>query len=364
MISCCFRSFISCTAIIPYTPTAIIPYTPPVALEKFIRRKVERARDNSRVSESSAISRLFKSEIDSVSSLCSRPIRPLDCKAFKPISFRKKIGFCLASFDPTKSASMPYQITNLHRESILHSSEYGDLMKDPDVLFHGINAAIWKIPSILEFGILSKRAARNKGVFLGFNYGSETRLGVVNGYNGEAYISCARSPVHVDSVGDRAGAFGLYIKNGISFAVRGISAISSYNLREHDSGIPSEAMVDYHIPSESIIGLVVSISLLSTKIRAINFLHDGALGAFHLRCKSLLRYLEKKIDIDPSLVTAIAIPIGSEDERVRLEILFNGLILKYFSSLIDIESACFIDLLKILVPRGLSIYNTNGFKIS
>jgi hypothetical protein len=387
--------------------TAIIPYTPPVAPEEFIRKEVEKARANGGILKLSllpqhTIPKLFESEMDAVTSIFSRFIKSLDGMDFKPMSFREGVGSRAASLesmsfsrfesfdrtmsplmsyritnphresilhsseygDRTMSPSMSYRITNPHRESILHSSEYGDLMKDPDVLFHGVNAAIWKIPSILELGILSKSAASIKGVSLGFNYGSQTRLGVKNGYNEETFISCARSPVHIDALGDKAGAFGLYIKNGISFAVRGVSAIGTYSLREHDSDIPGEAMVDYTIPAESIIGLVVPKSLLSTKITDINFLQGGAIGTFHLRCQNLLGYLEKKIDIEPSLAAAVAIPVGSEEDRARLAILFNGLILKCFSSKIDIESACLVDLLKVLIPSELNIYDTNGFKIA
>ena len=90
----------------------------------------------------------------------------------------------------------------------------------------------------------------------------------------------------------------------------------------------------------------------------------GAISIFHLRCQNLLGYLEKEIDIESSLATVVAIPVGSADDRARLEMLFNGLILKCFSSRIDIDSACLVDLLKILVSSELNIYNTNGFKIA
>jgi|GEM_PF-6991063 len=264
--------------------------------------------------------------------------------------------------DDLATSLMPFHTENPERKNILHSEAYGELMKDPDVLFHGINTAIWKIPSILELGILSKSKGSSHELSLGFNYGRQTELGIENGYNGEDFISCARSPVHSDSLGDTAGAFRLYITDGISFAVRGTSAIPSYTT-SHDSGIPGEAFVRDAIPSTSIVGLVVPQSLLSTKVSDINFLQGGALYTFHLRCQGLLRYLDGKVDINPSLRSAVANTVTSEEERARLEPLFNELLLKSFSSRIDVKSARFSELLKIMIPSNLTIYDTKGMKI-
>jgi hypothetical protein len=234
-------------------------------------------------------------------------------------------------------------------EKILSSSEYGELIKDPDILFHGINTAIWKISSILELGILSKKAARDKGVTLGIN--SE--------FNEETCISCARSPVHIDALGDQYGAFSCYIRDEISFAIKGISVAG-----KHNSDIPGEAMADYAILPEAIVGLVVPEALLHTKIAKINFLQGGTNATFHLRCQSLLEFLKISDIEDPDLAAAIPTPINiTREKRIGLEAKFNGLLLKYLSSKLDIETACLIDLLRIIMPSGLKLYNTKGFEV-
>jgi hypothetical protein len=53
----------------------------------------------------------------------------------------------------------------------------------------------------------------------------------------------------------------------------------------------------------------------------------------------------------------------STDQRRVLESEFNALLLKYLSSILDLKSARLIDLLKILVPEDLPIYNTKGILV-
>lgn len=48
-------------------------------------------------------------------------------------------------------------VNEKNAKETLNSPDYGKILKDPDLLFHGINAAIWKIPKILTLGILSKK---------------------------------------------------------------------------------------------------------------------------------------------------------------------------------------------------------------
>jgi len=362
----------SCTSIIPYTP----PVTPDEDAREARASSATSERLISRISESS----LSYSRSDGAEGVSSCSTKSLDSTTFKFTSpgerdssrwnFSEEMGFRKMPSREMTSEEMAFSETespgrgiNPYRESILDSPKYGILMKDSDVLFHGIDTAIWKIPSILELGILNKKTASSKGVTLGFNFGSQHRLGIENGYNKEAGVSCAYSPVHINASGV-GGAFGVYIKNGISFALRDIPFLLHHSLIKPPSGIPSEIMIDCAIPAKFIVGLVVSTSLLNIKITEINFLKGGVLLTFHLRCQSLLEYLEGKIDIEPSLAAAIAVPVNSVKDRESLEILFNELILKYFSSRIDIESACLLDLLKLLVPSDLSIYDTNGFKIS
>ncbi len=365
------------------TCTAIVPYTCPPTFEEFIRREVKKGITQGTI-YSRIISLIPKSSTSSLKELIRRSAEKKRARGSfsrigllipKPSTNTSSIdtekpdyltkvsklvsGTC-PIINPHRERTLKFASDTYQTERILHSSEYGDLMKDPELLFHGIGNAIWKVPSILRFGILSKKAASAKNLTLGFNYGWQSKNGVFNnGENGDLHISCARSPVHIYGTGTSNGAFGLFIKNGISFAIRDVSATE-----KHNSTLPGEAMVKLTIPSESIIGLVVPESLLRSKITDISFLQDKAIGTFHLRCQSLLRYLEEEVNIEyQNLGIDLSSTIETKDEREKLKVLLNGLLLKYFSSKVDIETACLIDLLKIIIPSGLKIYNTKGFEV-
>lgn len=232
-------------------------------------------------------------------------------------------------------------------------------MKDDSLIFYGINIAIWKIPSILNLGILSEKAAANKNMILGFNFGYQSPGGMFHGHNDKTSISCARSPVHIDAIGDEHGAFGLYIKDNISFVIKGVTAgIKS------KSGIPGKALENYEIPSDNIIGLMVPDALVTKKIHEINFLKGGTLNTFHLRCQDLLKFVKEKSGIeDPDLLLKVSIPTNTDEERNQLEAICNKLLQKFISPKLDIDSGSLIDLLRILVPSKLKLYNSKGFEI-
>lgn len=253
------------------------------------------------------------------------------------------------------------------KKMILNSSEYGELLKDPNLLFHGINKAIWKIPSILKFGILSMNAATKQKVILGLNYGSQNEHGVIkNGYNGNDFISCARSPVHDDSIGGYdAGAFELFIRHGIAFVINGVSGISSYQLQDHNSGISGEALIEHSIGSGNIIGLIISDELLDKKITEINFLEGGALNTFHLRCQSLLEYIKDSCDAEEisQLRTKVERPLETEEDEKRLEQEFNKLLQRSILKKFGTDTIRLVDFIRSIVPADLKLFTSKGFEI-
>jgi hypothetical protein len=54
-----------------------------------------------------------------------------------------------------KRSAAGNETINPDKNRIISSPYYGPLMKDPTILFHGIHIDFWKIPSILNFGILT-----------------------------------------------------------------------------------------------------------------------------------------------------------------------------------------------------------------
>jgi hypothetical protein len=235
---------------------------------------------------------------------------------------------------------------NSKKDDILSSSEYGQLLKDPDLLFHGIKWDFWKIPSILRQGILSWMAASYRNLALGLNCGVETDSG--------RSVSCARSPVHESAVGYDSGAFGLYIKAGIAFVIRGVSDGVPNNAHR----IPGNAMVEREIDTRNIIGLIVSEEQLEKNISDINILEGGSLFTFHLRCQSLLEYLRQHDVEDSALRAEVQKRVDTDEERKRLEEQFNALIRR--SAKFDIP---LVDFLRAVLPPHMKLYNGRGFEI-
>lgn len=255
------------------------------------------------------------------------------------------------------------------REAILNSPEYGDILKNPELVFHGINTAVWKIPSILQHGILSGDKYHHINMGFGVNHGFENTAADV----GRQYIGCARSPVHECSAGDKSGAFGMFIQKGISFVLKGVDVIDA----PHDTTdlvnefnnegieIPGEAVADSLITPDHITGIMAPEHLLNAKILDIHFLQGGGVPGFHLRCQSLLEFLKESGGIENfDLSTRVSSPIKTSEERKPIEDACNALLYEFIASKLDINSARLIDLLKTFIPNGMKLYNTRGFEIS
>lgn len=237
---------------------------------------------------------------------------------------------------------------NTKKDEILASSEYGQILKDPTLVFHGVRWDFWKIPSILQHGILSKAAADMKDVSMGFN-SRDYQIAF------DQSVGCARSPVHERAVGYDAGAFGLHIKDGIAFVAREGLVYSNYK-----SEISGEARVSWEIETKDIIGLLVSEQHLEKNISDINILEGGSLLTFHLRCQNLLEYLKNEHGIqDRDLWDEVQKSVKTEEERVRLEKRCREVM--KLSKKFDIALVGFLDR---ILPPHMKLYTARGFEIA
>ncbi len=279
------------------------------------------------------------------------------------------------SFIRLDTSFSSFMVKNREAETILKSSEFGPLIKNPDILFHGIKCDFWKIPSILQHGILSKAAAENVNLKLGFNYGVQHDNGTLTiGYNQERGISLARSPVHDQAIGYEAGAFGIYIRNSIAFAIK------EQIVRTCKESIPGEAIANQNISKEDIIGIVVNKDLLDLKLSQIDILDGGSYGVFHLRCQSLYNFIKNEYGLeDHEIESAISNPIDADREieslpndlreeaikekmkkiKSKFKVLMSNGISKKFGKDITL-----LELLDKTIPSDLKIYTTNGFEVN
>jgi len=239
---------------------------------------------------------------------------------------------------------------NRYAERVMHSLDYGPLVKKPDLLFHGLFFAFWKIPSILEKGILSRRAAEKLNMQLPFNHGQQTEVGITNGHNGSSFICCALAPTHPEGSEN-------YIEEGLSFAINGATP-------ESFDPIDGEVLIDWKIPPTKIAALVIPEHLIETPISEINFLEGGADEVFHLRCQFLAKYLQREYGIkDTELAAKIARPIPS-DERINIEQAYNDLLKSCLARKFDLnEPRGFLKLVRSLAPDNLRLFNSKGFPI-
>ena len=248
---------------------------------------------------------------------------------------------------------------------VLSSQEDRPLIGNPKVFFHGINFAIWKIPTILEHGILSKSEAMARNVVLGFNYGRYGEA-ACNGDNG---VSLACSP---NGQCDRA--FEWYIEKGISFAIEGIAT------RPGDSGIVGEVLASGRVPPEKIFGLVVHDELLEKKLTDVDFMDGGEQGNFQCRCQSLYTYVKERFGIEDSTILAkIEDPLLQDDlsqhedlqdrdTKKQLHDLkreLNGLMLRGISAQFPEHLVMTIQqYLMLTLPPNMKIFNSRGVEIS
>lgn len=261
--------------------------------------------------------------------------------------------------------------------------KYGPLYDNKTLVLHGVGCKVWKIASILNHGILSFQAAKDKKLVLGLNYGHEG-LPLMNGID---YISVAHPPTVRN---DSHEAFSTFIKNGASLAIVNVLVTTNapVNLRTCNKKLynslhpgnrelakemgygyfecSDEAYVYYQIEPKCFVGLVIDERLMSKKITEIEWLSPHDSDHFQVQCLSFLHFLKENYNIeDESLAEKITKPaLHSFSERLELinecrNLFYLGLSKRHASW----EEITVIDLLITWLPERMKIYNTDGFEI-
>ena len=199
------------------------------------------------------------------------------------------------------------------------------------------------------------------------------------GYNLSDSISVGESPaVHGTYT---FGVFRNYIANGISFVIDGVSAFKAKKGSERDSGYIDEAFVSHCIPQEKIVGIMIPEEMLDLPLSKIP-VRLAKMGYDYIdnRCKKNIQDLEQECDFtdDISRLDDL-IKKKSELEKSDLEYfekdkqrkdIFDQMeefmqtyISKAYSKRLGIQDPTLRDVLVKQIPKGMSLYNSDGFPI-
>jgi hypothetical protein len=264
-------------------------------------------------------------------------------------------------------------------------SQYGEVLLDKSKLFHGVGFDTLRFKSILEHGILSERAATEKGIALNRNFG---------GSNLDDTVSVTFSPAVFNTF--TFGAFPEYVNQGIGFAIerRGLStfpaprpAISGYesieDLAGRSSGYPDETYVRNEIPPENIVGVMVPEDALLKPVSELPLrpaLAEMAERKIDKRCRGIIADLEKelgyKADTAPieellqqqKAVTESNLPYYENVAKRKevyavMEKTIQSYIGQAYAHAFQKENVLLRDVLTKYLSEDMPVYNANGFPI-
>ena len=240
-----------------------------------------------------------------------------------------------------------------------------NILENGNIAFHGINYDYFKMMSILKYGILSQKAAENNGLTINRNYG---------GYNGNSQVSLSESPsIHGTY---NHGAFNVFVKNGISFV---IDVSDLHCIPDNKSGIPGEVYVDYAIPIEKILGIMIPESAAQATIDKLNIFGDmgtGYVNNYALNFVDMVNsFFEMNFDKNEilKLIEAKNNLSGDYFDRSKQENLINQQINTTITKMFDLgfrkkynysESPTLVETITVLTGGNIPIYTTNGELLS
>lgn len=278
---------------------------------------------------------------------------------------------------------------NIYMEGIESQKpeQRGEILMDKSKLFHGIGFDLIRYKSILEHGILSENAAYEKGVNIKRNF---------QGYNLNDTVSVTESPsVHKTFT---SGAFGTYIRPGISFVIEGIPIDSSIAFRpppqdikedfrssrisKRASGYIDEAYVIHEIPKENLQGVMIPEDSLDKPLSELPLgLAKMGHNFIENRCRSLITDLAQEIGFSGD-ITQLEELIKSKEElenspgyysekhNARQKLLeqmdkfMQEYIHKAFVQSTGQKQVTLRDVLKKYTPADMPIYNSDGMPIN
>lgn len=241
--------------------------------------------------------------------------------------------------------------------------EKGDILADPELLFHGISGFdITRLKSILNHGILTG--------------GSLTASGRGNrnfsGYNKDNMVSVAESPSVNNTY--RHGAYGAFVANGIGLIIDGKNSIPD-NVTG-GSGIPGERYVVGDISINNISGVILPSESLDMRIEDLPIgLNRMGSGFVKERVQSILRNLN--IDSSSGEIEAILNELDNneasseeylarknkqDDLIMKLDLSLSALISKEYAKESDQEPTL-RNVLRDILPDNLQVYDEDGEEI-
>ena len=238
--------------------------------------------------------------------------------------------------------------------------------------FHGIGFDYFKMMSILENGILSMNAAKDMGIEIKRNYG---------GFNDNNAVSIALNPY-----GNKNIAYKSFCENSICFAFKHFGLKYAFNPNEfkknnkkelfrinlndfkESSGIDGERFVNYKIPRESIMAIILPVDKINTKIDCIEMINHYGTGYFDDLGRNIIDKIYEYFGYDKRNEIYELIDSKKSLNDIDINNKINELLSKYFSEGIMLKynlSECptLFQTVYILSKGSIDIYANNGQKI-
>lgn len=266
--------------------------------------------------------------------------------------------------------------------------QYGDILYDQNLYFHGIGADIFRVKTVFSEGILSQMAAREKN--------SRHPRPAQSAYNEDTRISLCISPsIHnsFKTTGNekfgQVPAFPQYISSGISFIVmepdnlipirRATPQDGLYIDFSGPSGYVDEIQVGYKIQPEKIVGIMLPKTYTTTLITDIPI--DFSKGDVRRRFNAYLDFISDQTGfpaserMDEGIVDQLEALesklLLSEDEKkcrgtlqIQVAQKLRSLLTKSYAEKYGDHIPTVAGVLRNLIPERIHLFDENGYQLA
>jgi hypothetical protein len=259
------------------------------------------------------------------------------------------------------------------------SNSSKELLQDRSKYFHGIGFDLPRIGKILKLGILTEKEALAQGANVVRN---------TQGFNLNDTVSVAESPSINNT--HAHGAFGLYIKSGISFVIDrqnlhmfGIpSSITSddLNVARPSSRICGEQYIAGSVPTDNIVGVMVPEEMLNKKVTELSLgLKNIGWGQINDKCTKMVAELEKECGYTADISELYELikrreairqqKFGLERDKQEEQVILDmekyvtGFMEKAYAKKMGKEDVTLRDILEHYLPSTMKVYDTSGSPI-
>ncbi len=224
-------------------------------------------------------------------------------------------------------------------------------------LFHGIAFDdLFKIPSIIEKGLFSSQAAKEKGITL--------QRTSKYAFNAADRVSLAEPEKKHRINANAFDAYALYIKHSLSFAInpKGVALVPDL------SPIPGEVQVKDSIPSQAILGAMLPESFETIALSELPKSADSSkpIAVIAARALALYRFLAQTTGMhDAALETWFEEQASQPEVYGQKKELLKQMRTCFLESMEKkfekpASQILYLDILRSLVPEGFPIYTSGG----